>query len=91
MDYISSILIGNLSIQLVLADYSKHMYPNHDPIIAPLNVDWQRQKCSLLKIPFTEPIKQPTNFSGYKLKKFSPWQYEDIAKDGNCLFRCLSK
>ena len=91
MDCISSILIGNLSMQLVMADRSQHLYPNHDPFIAPLNVDWQREKCSQLKIPFIEPIKQPTNFSGCKLRKYLPWQYEHIAKDGNCLFRCLSK
>ena len=48
-------------------------------------------KCSELQIQFIEPIQQPTDFSGYKLRKYLPWQYEDIKKDGNCLFRCLSK
>ena len=91
MDYISTALVGNPYIDSVIIAPSLHSYPNHDPLITPLTINWQKERCSQLKISFIEPIKQPTNFTGSKLKDYLPWQFEDIGKDGNCLFRCLSK
>ena len=65
--------------------------PKHDPIIAPLTVNWQMNKSSQLELTFCKPIEQPTSHSGLHLKDYLPCQFEEINKDGNCLFRCLAK
>ena len=65
--------------------------PKHDPLITPLTVNWQLDKSSQLELTFCEQIEQPTSHSGLHLKNCLPWQFEDIIKDGNCLFRCLAK
>ena len=48
-------------------------------------------KSSQLELTFCKPIEQPTSNSGLHLKDYLPCQFEEIIKDGNCLFRCLAK
>ena len=65
--------------------------PKHDPLITPLTANWQLDKSSQLELTFCDQIEQPTSHSGLHLRDYIPWQFEDIIKDGNCLFRCLAK
>ena len=73
------------------ADPNNKITSNHNPIITPLNVNWQMDKCLKLGILYREAIKQPLPLVGCKLRDYIPWQYEAIEKDRNCLFRCISK
>ena len=43
--------------------------------------------CSKLGIIYQEMIKQPSTL----VCDYLPWESEAIEKDGNCLFRCISK
>ena len=71
--------------------YLNHKIIPYNPIISLLNVNWQMDKCSKLGIVYRQAIKQPSTLIGCKLCDYLPWQTEDIEKDGNCLFRCISK
>ena len=68
-----------------------HSLASDDPLITPITVDWQKEKCALLDFPFKEPIDQHSSMAGQKLQAFAPWLCDSIGADGNCLFRCLSK
>ena len=73
------------------ADSNHKLIPYHIPIISPFNFNWQMDKCSKLGIIYRQAIKQPSALAGSKLSDYLPWQYENIEKDGNCLFRCIFK
>ena len=60
------------------------------PEVNVVNQLWQKNKCNLLGLPFESVSKQPVNYNGQPLKKYKPWETENIIRDGNCLFRCLS-
>ena len=62
-----------------------------NPIIKPITIEWQKEKCNFLDIPFHQQIDQHSGIAGQKLRYFEPWNLDTIAGDGNCLFRCLSK
>ena len=91
MEFINSSLMGKTLSLNKTADPNNKIISNHNPIIAPLNVNWQMDKCLKLGILYREAIKQPLTLVGCKLRDHIPWQYEAIEKDGNCLFRCISK
>ena len=68
-----------------------HCLASDVPLITPITVDWQKEKCALLDFPFKEPIDQHSSVAGQRLQAFAPWLCDSIGADGNCLFRCLSK
>ena len=74
-----------------MADSKHKIMPLENHFISPLSVNWQMDKCSRLGIIYRQPIKQLSTLAGRKLSDYLPWQYEDIEKDGNCFFRCVSK
>ena len=68
-----------------------HSLASDDPLITPITIDWQKEKCALLDCPFEEPMDQHSSMAGGKIQAFAPWLCDSIGADGNCLFRCLSK
>ena len=68
-----------------------HHLRSDDPIITPITIEWQKDKCNLLDIKFRQRTDQHSSIEGHKLRLFEPWKFDTITGDGNCLFRCLSK
>ena len=62
-----------------------------DPIISPITVEWQIEKCALLELPFEQRFDQDSTIAGQKLRLYEPRLCDTIRGDGNCLFGCLSK
>ena len=68
-----------------------HHLKSNNPIISPITIEWQKEKCHLLEIQYQQQTDQHSSLAGQELRKFEPWRFATIAGDGNCLFRCLSK
>ena len=68
-----------------------HSLTSDDPLITPITVEWQKEKCALLGCPFEDATDQHSTIAGQKLQRYEPWLCDSIVPDGNCLFRCLSK
>ena len=45
-----------------------HSLASDDPLITPITVDWQKEKCALLDFPFIEPIDQHSSMAGQNYK-----------------------
>ena len=45
----------------------------------------------MLNLQFLEEIDKHSEIIGTVLSNYIPWQCEEIVKDGNCFFRCISK
>ena len=68
-----------------------HHLKSDNPIISPITIEWQKEKCDLLGIQFQKQTEQHSSLAGQVLGNFEPWRSASITGDGNCLFRCLSK
>ena len=71
--------------------YSLKKIKRDSPLYTPVTIEWQREKCKLLKIEFKDELDKDREIIGTLLSKYVPWLVEDIVSDGNCFFRCLSK
>ena len=71
-------------------DYVRGSHPD-DPKVAFLSEDLKRSMCHLLGLTFESSSKQPFNIVGEPLRKYEPWEKDEISGDGNCLFRCFSQ
>ena len=83
--------IENKLLSVEPVSQTLHQPTSTDSTIKPITVEWQKEKCSLLGIPYDRPIDQHLTLSGQKLQVYEPLVCDDIGTDGNCLFRCLSK
>ena len=83
--------IENKLLSVEPVSQTLHHLTTTDSTIKPITVEWQKEKCGLLGIPYNRPIDQHSTLSGQKLQVYEPETCDDIGMDGNCLFRCLSK
>ena len=83
--YILSVNVNEFP-QLVI-----HHLKSDNPIISPITIEWQKEKCDLLGIQLQQQTDQHSSLAGQVLGNFEPWRSPSITGDGNCLFRCLSK
>ena len=77
-----------------LPDTTPYHFPDNrakSPEIDVIDEKWQRNKCNILGLTFDSVSRQPSNIVGRPLSGYEPYETEDIKRDGNCLFRCLSK
>ena len=54
-----------------------------DPIVTPITVEWQKEKCALLGISFQQTNDQHPSLAGQLLHKYEPWICKDTAKTAN--------
>ncbi|KAI6651857.1 hypothetical protein LOD99_4736 [Oopsacas minuta] len=89
MDFIEKHLF-NLRVD-ELSHLDIHHLESDNPIITPITTEWQKEKCNLLEIQFQQPTDQHSTMAGRRTRDYEPWKCSSIERDGNCLFRCLSK
>ena len=89
MEFIENQLFAPNLHEFPQLDINHHL-KSDNPIISPITIEWQKEKCNLIQIQFQQYIDQHSSMAGQQLRNYEPWRFAPISGDGNCLFRCLS-